>query len=499
MPRLLLPILLLAATAAAQVDIEGDLVLKTTGQPLPGIRVTLTWRDTTRLAVTDAAGHFAFPTVARGSTLNFDGPGVLPRRQLIAIGPKDTQIALHLPMTPAAAISGRVLDQNGWPIPSALVLVAPSRTATRATAYTRAGDLGEFRIPKLPPGRYYLRVRPAESIPWSDYLPVWYPTPIDLTEGQEANADFHLEPGGGVQLSGRVVLPDDFIASNMALKYSYTDVGFGTGGIPVPLAPDRSFVIRHLPPGRYILAVTPVIFANDAAPQYSAVRFVDVAGGNIDNFVLNVAPTPARALKIAPEINGGFHPEALHVTLQPGVGQPIAARADASGAITVPGIWPGRYLVNANYYPGGQVTAVQFAGRELPLPPYLEFDGTDAPLRIAIDARPPVQLTGTVTTAAGQPAIGAAIVFLRAGADYVPSPPAIPGPFYTDQTGAFTAYRVTPGPYRVYIVEDPTEVDFFMANPAFRQTQEKALPPVTLNPGENPPLKLTLPSPNPRQ
>jgi len=60
-----LPALLLLSTASlAQVAVEGDVVLKTTGAPLAGVRVAagcpeLQW------AATDVAGHFRFPVLRR--------------------------------------------------------------------------------------------------------------------------------------------------------------------------------------------------------------------------------------------------------------------------------------------------------------------------------------------------------------------------------------------------------------------------------------------------
>jgi hypothetical protein len=50
------------------------------------------------------------------------------------------------------------------------------------------------------------------------------------------------------------------------------------------------------------------------------------------------------------------------------------------------------------------------------------------------------------------------------------------------------------GVYRVYVVEDPAEIEQAMGDPDFLKLQEQAFPPVTVSAGENPPLKLVLPS-----
>ena len=50
------------------------------------------------------------------------------------------------------------------------------------------------------------------------------------------------------------------------------------------------------------------------------------------------------------------------------------------------------------------------------------------------------------------------------------------------------------GDGRVYVVEDPAEIEQAMGDPDFHKSQEQAFPPVTVLAGENPALKLVLPS-----
>src|ERR1039458_3385325 len=270
MRKQLLVFLLLPAAALAQVTLEGDAARKTTGEPLPGVRVAALCGQTF-WAATDAAGHFYFTGLpAAPCTLSLDGPGLLPRNQLVTINPQDTHITVQVALTPQSAIAGKVLDENGWPVPRASVTAAQYRTGNgvrqlQSVRRVQANDLGEYRIGKLPPGRYYIRVRPLGGVPWGDYLPAWYPAaadvenarPIDLPEGREAaGTDIHLAPSGGVEVRGRVILPAGFQPGQGHLSLFWEDLGLSTTGEPVPIAPDGTFTLRHVSPGKYTFVVS---------------------------------------------------------------------------------------------------------------------------------------------------------------------------------------------------------------------------------------------------
>jgi hypothetical protein len=253
-----LPALLLLSTASlAQVAVEGDVVLKTTGAPLAGVRVAagcpeLQW------AATDVAGHFRFPVLQASlpfCTLSLDGPRLLPRHQWIAIHPQDSHISTHVEMRPQAAIAGKVLDENGWPVEGASLTAAQYRTADgirelQPVASVRTDDRGEYRFGKLVQGRYYIQARPPGDVPGGDYLPTAAEdaSPIDLREGQEVtSADIHLARGGGVEVSGRVVLPDGFQPAQASLRVYWENLVTTNGR---PSLPDRPGWDLHRAPPR---------------------------------------------------------------------------------------------------------------------------------------------------------------------------------------------------------------------------------------------------------
>jgi hypothetical protein len=133
-------------------------------------------------------------------------------------------------------------------------------------ATTNINELGENRFGKLAPGRYYIYVvRAGSSYSGGVFTPGWYraneadaATPIDVTVGRQlTNTDIRLWPVGGVELSGRVTMPDGFEASQANLV-AYSDLILGTtaGLGRIRVAWDGSFIIRHVAPGNYYFSVT---------------------------------------------------------------------------------------------------------------------------------------------------------------------------------------------------------------------------------------------------
>jgi hypothetical protein len=153
------------------VSLNGDAVRKATvrlqgavlqpGQP-PGM-----YSETT-----DNAGNFVFEDVAPGRyTLSAEKPGFVttrygarsntsPGSQLTLTAGMELK-SLSIKMTPQGVIAGKVLDQDGDPVASALVQVlrmayVRGRRQAQPTGAGSTNDLGEFRVSNLAPGRYYI-------------------------------------------------------------------------------------------------------------------------------------------------------------------------------------------------------------------------------------------------------------------------------------------------------------------------------------------------------
>ncbi len=160
------------------------------------------------LQTTDDAGKFVFDNVAPGRyTLSADKIGFLAARYgartesgpavplILAAG--DEKKNLEIKMTPQGVLMGRVIDQDGDPIPNAQIMVArygyiggrralfptsvglssggtaganadPAAQVAAARALLGGGaqntdDQGSFRIANLAPGRYYVSADPRPN------------------------------------------------------------------------------------------------------------------------------------------------------------------------------------------------------------------------------------------------------------------------------------------------------------------------------------------------
>jgi hypothetical protein len=504
MRRATLLILLFSGAVPAQVVIEGDVVRKSTGAPLAGVHVGGCVQSP--MVDTDGGGHFrlsgqvsSLPSVC---SLSAGGPGLLQRTKRLTIDSQSAHLTVRVEVMQTAVVTGRILDEYGWPLEANVAAVQyfddNGVRRSRPPKSVQAGDLGQYRIGNLAPGRYYLLVRPRSE----DYLPVWYPSasaaedarPIDLADGQTAKIDIHLAPGGGVEVRGSVAPPAGFLVGQVQLTVTREDEWGRSGNPGARLAPDGSFTMRHVAPGKYAFtATTSWRGASNAPPAYLARRTIEIRDKNIEGVKLNVAPTVLRDLKGIIVGDASIKPDRVQIALSAN-GARLTAKVEPDGSFVIPGVWPGRYDANATASPG-QVLSIRFGSQEV-LRRLFDFDGTVAPLRVTV-AGAPVKLTGTVMYPNNRPVAGAGIVFVPLGATYAPYPPGNPGlpPLAgTDQNGAIVFASLPPGAYRVYVMEDAAVVDQTMADADFVKSQEEALPPLTVLAGENPPLKLVLPS-----
>jgi hypothetical protein len=507
MRRQALLLLLLSTAAAAQITIEGDVVRRSTGAPLAGALVSGGGcvHMPPAPVETDASGHFRlFGAVATSPCLvGISGPGLLTSRRWLTIGLKDTHISLRAEVTALAVIKGKVLDENGRGMQADVCALQYYRDngvhGPQVPRRVQANDLGEYRIGDLPPGRYYLWVQPR--LP--DYLPTWYrPTgdtgdagPVDLTDGQEAGIDIHFAPGGGVEVRGQVIPPASVQLGRISFGVTRVDE-WQTSPVPsARLAPDGTFTLRHVAPGKYAFTATTSGLQN-APPINLAWRLVEVKSENIDGIILNVTPTALRDLRGNILSDVSVKPEQVQIALNraAGGGVRLVAKVAPDGSFVIPGVWPGLYTGYA-FANGGVPVSFRLGSQEI-MGSLSDFDGADAPLRVTV-AGPAVALMGTVQYSNNHPVTGARIVFAPMSPTFAPFALKYRGISQnagTDQNGAMIAAQVPPGSYRVYVIENPADTDRMMADPAFVASQNRLFAPVTVKPRDNPPLSLVLPA-----
>lgn len=147
----------------------------------------------------------------------------------------DTE-SLVLRITPAAIISGRIVDEVGDPVRVGTVMLyrenrEEGSSRISATRRVQTNDLGEYEFVSLPPGNYFMS---ASAVPWyavhprpartesvrtavrpvDSSLDVAYPmmfyanttdadgaTPIPVRAGNQIDIDMHLQPVPAVTLT----------------------------------------------------------------------------------------------------------------------------------------------------------------------------------------------------------------------------------------------------------------------------------------------------------
>ncbi len=287
------------ASRATHGRLSGRVIGADTGRPIARAQVSLMRASDTRpslFAVSDDTGGFAFDRLPEGRyTLAANKRGVyletvygrtspdLPPKVLsISAG---TETSVDIPLVKAGAISGRIFDQAGDPVPYAVVTLrrpmgspppalghgfSPSVTMTTATGFVRFGaatgaatnDRGEFRLFGLAPGEYMLyAMTQALQGDTRRYAPIYYPgvadvasaERIELLPGQEiANVDFTLRLTPTVKISGVALTPEGQPVRGGTLALYTAGAGPGDLNQVGSIKADGSFSFEALP-GQYLL------------------------------------------------------------------------------------------------------------------------------------------------------------------------------------------------------------------------------------------------------
>jgi hypothetical protein len=160
----------LALKTPANSSVHGQIVQQPGERPIRKAEVSLVGinddeRGQTEYAtLTDVEGRFKFEEVKPGNyRLYFDHAGFVDAEKrhhgsgmLLSMEPGDEAKDLLFHMAPTAAVTGRVTDNDGDPLPGVSVVAIPYERTVHDVfqglgAYTN--DVGEYRIAGLPPKR----------------------------------------------------------------------------------------------------------------------------------------------------------------------------------------------------------------------------------------------------------------------------------------------------------------------------------------------------------
>ena len=493
--------LILCATALAAQTVQGIVVDAVTGAPLPGTYVSIysTKQTVTR---TDSAGFFRLDRVAL--PLQANRYGYLPASNVDPGQGQDLTIRL----TPEAVISGKVEDEDGFPVEGAQVeamrfLQVDGARVLRVLQRGKSNDLGEYRIGGVGPGSYYLRVTVNNLRNWDKRYVDQYiggdiqpndERKIDMKTGEHrTGTDITLRKHEGVTVSGRVELSPGPSGSRLSVVLQ----GQGEGTLPSRLyavqSPDGSFSIPHVPPGRYKL----VAQSGGGRPQAGdLLAEVPLEVGSADLRNLAIRPHAVEAVDVPGifVVDGGGTPMPMLIGLHGPAGTLPTVHSEPDGSFVLKGLFPGHYSLRLN--PDQSAARLSSAAPAqdamFPLAARLgdaeilqqgfDIDGPPpSPIRITLGKL--IDVKGKLLDAAGLPVPGAAIAFISGTGQ-------TNGGARSDMEGNFRGFVRRAGDYHVYIDEDGNS----LTNPDYLQEHEKDFPVVHLVSGENPPLVLRLPA-----
>ena len=269
--------------------LKGQVVDGVTGNPIARARVRLMNNPGQKPAVlADSTGAFEFTALPQGplsvmveKSTYLTGRFPEANRSLRAAAQpflvREGQVVqIVVPMFRGGAIAGRVVDAHGDPVDLAQVRVLRAPRGGRPTQAGQAqtNDLGEYRVPRLQPGRYVLQVRPSMQSqnffpdqsfaepPLPQSVPTYYPNAQSLAQAQSitvgrgetiSGVDLTLAEGVPTLVTGTVLRSDGEVVSGGSINTRFTgpEATFGfDGGGATGIRPGGTFRLT-LSPGEY--------------------------------------------------------------------------------------------------------------------------------------------------------------------------------------------------------------------------------------------------------
>jgi protocatechuate 3,4-dioxygenase beta subunit len=465
-------------------SIQGRVINAVTGEAVKKADIVLSRNESPQnqsyTTTTSTSGWFAMQDVEPGrynlsvskrgyAHLNYGSHGPGRSGAALSIDPGQHLADITLRMSPQAVIAGRVIDEDGDPVPYISVQLmhySYNKGKRKLESWDNSGtnDLGEYRLFGLSPGKYYLSATPNEGPRLArrqGYAPTYYPgtsdpsgaTALELHSGTVLRGvDITLTKTRTVRLRGRVVDPTTSatIGAYVMLMPREDAESMFERQIGANMDAQGNFEFPSVVPGAYLVQAT----KNAANKTYTAAQAVDARGSDVDNIVLELAP--AAELKGLLRVEGRALPSLtdLQVSLQPDGGGYFwaAGPVKADGSVTIQNVAPTHYEVNVygltgDYY----IKSAAVGGKDILEGGFTFAPGTNGAIDIVLSGTGG-QVEGVVLNADQQPATEASVVA-------VPDEPRrTQWRFYkdghTDQYGRFTIKALAPGRYKLFAWED---------------------------------------------
>lgn len=319
--------------APTKASVQGSVVKEPSGEPLKKAIIELIGENQEAsgnyTATSDQDGHFKITEILAGRYLMFvERTGYLEvdaksRRSggislSLEAGQELRDQVLH--MLPASVILGRVLDEDGDPMPNVEVAVLRRQgSGLQESGTAQTNDLGEYRVGGLLAGKYCVRATPpanfqsmvaiqktgdgAESAsPDLSYVMTFYPGTADRAQaasvevhaGEETPVDFSLSRKRTARIRGSVAGISAGLKAAVILRSKDAQSMFGGGEVDK----NGKFEILHVAPGSYTITAVSAF----ADSPMIARQNLDVGEANIDD--LRLIPQAGATLRGRVHLSG---------------------------------------------------------------------------------------------------------------------------------------------------------------------------------------------------
>jgi hypothetical protein len=472
----------------------------------------------------DGNGHFIFEHVEAGSyKLIAERQGFFSDARLREYQPVfDVAEGQHLKnmpvrLMPSALVTGQILDEYNDPVQDVGVKLLTIKMRLGQMVLSPAGqtvsdDRGQFRIPGLHPGRYYVVVeyksgklafdpvrtavtqqltrqtaiansrnggadvaiplQPETTEPAFTYPPLFYPSTDDfqqaqavvLRPGDEVEADFLIVSAPVVSITGRVTNGMTGAPALTAQVSAYWTPYMEGEGLPARISPeDGRFEVRGVAPGHYTLRGS---FTADGI-SYAGEQTVEVGIRGAQNVEIALLPDFVAAGHVT--VTGAPRNPLGRVIIEftgEGLMPRVRANANSPEFKFEAQLRPERrYRATVRNLPEDYyLKAVELSGHELP-PGNVVVSGTRAEMDLVLSPAGG-HIEGVLYDGKDQPTRGSILLVPDVTE---PGPPDLFRRTSADSKGKFTLRGVAPGSYRLIALES-LDLDMEINAPDFLRT-----------------------------
>jgi hypothetical protein len=477
----------------------------------------------TLTATTDAAGKFRFENVPPGTywltakKVGFGDESYKPKGaaardgESLRLSPGQELKEVDFRLVPHGTVSGRVLDEDGEPLPSAMVSALAyhfmhGHRRLLPADMAQTNNRGEFSLGKLPPGHYVVCADvmrmglpgatsppPADGTPETAYVSTYMPSTTDAAQAQKVDIapggevtglSIHMQKSVVVRVKGK--LTDETGQPIKTAQVMMIAGGGRMGSMSMAMVndPEGKFEIANVQPGSYTIMTVQM---QGSSPKMSMQPLM-VPEKGVDNVKLGTRADATIQGKVAIDGDAKIPLKAFTLMLSPSEGlavMPATGKADETGAFTLDHVAPAAYELTFPFIPeGAYLKSVDFNGRES-LGHALDFTGLTAGTLRVLLGTDGGKLEGHVTRE-DQPAADATVVLVPA--DPNRRFPETVRRGSSDETGHLTLKDVPPGDYLAFAWEkvedeawyDPDFLKTVQSQAVKVQIRSKATEPVEL-------------------